>query len=217
MTLHQAEDGWCAFTLVSTAWRAVPTLLVAAVLAWPAAPTGAAADAQQPADLAALVNGDARAPGGWIDYCVASPTGGCFQMGPAVAVKADAETLALLSSVQASVDAAIEPRVEEPGIDRWEEDPRFGDCEDYALTKRKVLLAAGLPAGALRLATAYTEHGEYHAVLTVATTAGTLVLDNRFPTVRDWRSMPYRWVTLQRPDWPFRWLRLADEITAAGG
>lgn len=214
--LHQTEDGRAASAaLASRVWRAVPALAVA-ILASPTVPTEVAAEARQPADLAELVDGDARAPGGWIDYCVASPTGGCFRMGQPVAVEADSDVLALLSAVQASVDAAIEPRVEAPGIDNWEEGPSFGDCEDYALTKRRALLVAGLPAGALRLATAYTEHGEYHAVLTVATTDGTLVLDNRFPTVRDWRSMPYRWVTLQRPDWPFRWLRLADEITAAG-
>lgn len=76
-----------------------------------------------------------------------------------------------------------------------------GDCEDYALTKMKRLEEAGWPRHVLRPATCWCEphpdgEREYHAVLTVDTSAGTLVLDNRFPFVmnlKDPRMMAYKW------------------------
>jgi predicted transglutaminase-like cysteine proteinase len=81
------------------------------------------------------------------------------------------------------------------GEDRWDivEGGGTGDCEDYALTKRAALIALGWPGEALRIATAWTPSGVYHAVLTVDTDRGTYVLDNRYPRVEPWEALPYRW------------------------
>ncbi|MEW6020171.1 MAG: transglutaminase-like cysteine peptidase [Pseudomonadota bacterium] len=75
-----------------------------------------------------------------------------------------------------------------------------GDCEDYALAKRRLLLADGWPVSAVRLATCWTEREEYHAVLTVDLQgpdgAETWVLDNRFGRVQqaaDLTRIGYRW------------------------
>ena len=72
-----------------------------------------------------------------------------------------------------------------------------GDCEDYALAKRRRLLAAGFPPESLRLAVVFTEttEGRYwlerkrlgwgvggdHAVLVVTVPEGDWILDNRHP------------------------------------
>lgn len=53
-----------------------------------------------------------------------------------------------------------------------------GDCEDFALLKRKMLIERGWPASALSIAVGMTSQGEPHAVLTVATDRGSYVLDN---------------------------------------
>lgn len=53
-----------------------------------------------------------------------------------------------------------------------------GDCEDFALLKRKLLMERGWPASALSIAVGATAQGETHAVLAVATQQGTYVLDN---------------------------------------
>lgn len=74
-----------------------------------------------------------------------------------------------------------------------------GDCDDYALTKRKRLMDLGLPADDLRLATCWTEEGDYHAVLTVETSKGTMVLDNRYPFPYHWSTPSYRWHKRQKP------------------
>jgi predicted transglutaminase-like cysteine proteinase len=73
----------------------------------------------------------------------------------------------------------------------------MGDCNDYAVTKRHVLLQRGLPAKALRLSAVRTSSGEGHLVLLVVTTKGELVLDNLTDAIRPWRSTDYRWLKIQ--------------------
>jgi predicted transglutaminase-like cysteine proteinase len=53
-----------------------------------------------------------------------------------------------------------------------------GDCEDFALLKRKLLLQRGWPASALAISVGTTSSGEPHAVLVVTTVSGEYVLDN---------------------------------------
>ena len=92
--------------------------------------------------------------------------------------------------------------------DVWEIADREGDCKDIALAKRKRLLELGWPPESLRMALAYTETGEMHAVLTVDVTTtegrrGTYVLDNRFAQVEPWQVMSeygYRWVERAGPN-----------------
>jgi predicted transglutaminase-like cysteine proteinase len=80
----------------------------------------------------------------------------------------------------------IRPAGEAGDRDRWEADVAAGDCEDYALTKRRKLIALGWSARALRIAVARTASVEGHAVLVVATSQGDLVLDNCTMAVRGW-------------------------------
>src|SRR5215212_2924607 len=51
-----------------------------------------------------------------------------------------------------------------------------GDCEDFALLKRKMLIECGWPASALSISVGTTSSGEPHAVLVVATANGEYVL-----------------------------------------
>ena len=53
-----------------------------------------------------------------------------------------------------------------------------GDCEDFALLKRKLLIQRGWPAAALSIAVGTTSSGEPHAVLVVTTASGEYALDN---------------------------------------
>lgn len=147
------------------------------------------------------------APAGWLNYCLAIPAR-CARPVPSAHLTWDAETAATLRRVQREVNGSIRPVAEPPSRDAWVLEPSAGDCEDFALTKQAALRAAGLPAGALRLATAYTERGEYHTVLTAQTDRGTYVLDNRFADPLPLAEVPYRWIMVERPDQPFRWNRL---------
>jgi predicted transglutaminase-like cysteine proteinase len=84
----------------------------------------------------------------------------------------------------------------------------FGDCEDYALTKRRDLMAAGFPASALRIAVVITWRNERHAVLTVATDRGDYVLDNLTRTIRSWDDTDYQWIERQDPNNAWGWVSL---------
>lgn len=82
-------------------------------------------------------------------------------------------------------------------------DAAGGDCEDFALGKRRRLLDLGWPLEALSLATCVDETGSGHAVLLIegefAGKPGTWVLDNRRFDVVAWESLPYRWCERQAP------------------
>jgi predicted transglutaminase-like cysteine proteinase len=84
----------------------------------------------------------------------------------------------------------------------------YGNCEDYSVTKREALRKAGLPGQALRIAIVRTPNGEYHAVLTVDTDKGVLVLDNVNPSIRNWWDTPYTWLKRQAADDPLHWVTL---------
>src|SRR3954469_7578977 len=58
-----------------------------------------------------------------------------------------------------------------------------GDCEDFALLKRKLLMQQGWPASALSISVGTTSSGEAHAVLVVTTASGEYVLDNLTPSI----------------------------------
>lgn len=174
----------------------------AASVAGQATPSDGARDLDQLAD-----GSFGPAPAGWLNYCLAVPVR-CARPVSSARLPWDAETAATVRRVQREVNGSIRPEAEPPSRDAWLLGPGAGDCEDFALTKQAALRAAGLPAGALRLATAFTERGEYHTVLTAQTDRGTYVLDNRFADPLPLGEVPYRWVMLERPDRPFRWSRL---------
>lgn len=146
-------------------------------------------------------------PAGWLNWCMAG-AGRCAPATADAPLPATPGLLALLERVQAEVNRGLEPQGEPPGRDLWQVGARSGDCEDYALAKQLRLRAAGLPAGAVRLATARLAHGELHAVLTVDTDRGTLVLDNLHARVMPWRSLDYAWQRAQGGEATLLWREL---------
>ena len=75
----------------------------------------------------------------------------------------------------------------------WVEAGTLGDCEDYSLLKRQVLLKAGFNRKDLHLACCWVETGGYHCVLLCNTDKGWFVLDNRYTWLMTPKSLPYKW------------------------
>lgn len=75
----------------------------------------------------------------------------------------------------------------------WVEAGTLGDCEDYALLKRQVLLKSGFERKDLHLACCWVETGEYHCVLLCRTDKGWFVLDNRHALPMIPKSLKYAW------------------------
>jgi predicted transglutaminase-like cysteine proteinase len=87
----------------------------------------------------------------------------------------------------------------------------YGDCEDIALTKRKDLIDAGIPIGALRIAVVRTPELARHAVLTVSTDHGDFVLDSRSGDVKGWSEVPYIWIERQDANQAWAWDDLSHD------
>lgn len=84
-----------------------------------------------------------------------------------------------------------------------------GDCEDYALEKRRALIARGLPAEALAIAVADTRFGP-HAVLLINTDQGEYVLDSLTGKAMPWSKAGYRWVKRQAWGEPMSWVSITN-------
>lgn len=84
-----------------------------------------------------------------------------------------------------------------------------GDCEDYALAKRRALIAAGMSPDRLALAIVRTRRGETHAVLLADMPDGEYVLDNLSPWVVRWDRTSYEWVERQVSGTSLEWARIA--------
>jgi predicted transglutaminase-like cysteine proteinase len=125
-------------------------------------------------------------------------------LAPVERVVVSLDRLSEASEVNRSINAQIVWRSDQDqyGQDEYWTTPlafglRYGDCEDFALEKRRELLARGFPAGALALATARSAATGLHAVLIVRTDGGDYVLDNTTPWVEPWEATPYRWLRVQ--------------------
>ncbi|MFK0385437.1 transglutaminase-like cysteine peptidase [Agrobacterium sp. NPDC090273] len=132
----------------------------------------------------------------------------CRAQGTETNVELTKEKRALLQRINSEINTKIAYSEDNGADDDWKINVIQGDCEDYALTKRQQLLKAGWPSGALRIATGRLENGVGHAVLIVSTTKGDLVLDNRTNVVKPWIATQLRWVKIQSPDDPNKWLSL---------
>ncbi|HKQ54865.1 MAG TPA: transglutaminase-like cysteine peptidase [Methyloceanibacter sp.] len=89
-----------------------------------------------------------------------------------------------------------------------------GDCEDYVLLKRKLLAARGFPESTLLITVVRDENNEGHAVLTVRTDRGDLILDNKRREVMRWADTPYTFVKRQSERNPLVWISLLPPETA---
>jgi predicted transglutaminase-like cysteine proteinase len=112
-----------------------------------------------------------------------------------------------LKEVNQTINGGIIPDETELGlaVESWLIDPKRGDCNDYAVSKRHSLLSRGWPQRTLLLAEVVTVWGKHHLILLVRTKSGDLVLDNLSPQIRPWSLAPYRWIRIQSPGNPKYW------------
>jgi predicted transglutaminase-like cysteine proteinase len=192
---------------VSSLWRCAFVVVSLAIL--PAfVPVPPAAAYELAATGTPMPTGaSARPPAGLLGFCIKNlqeciPTA----EGPAE-VALTPERWRDLTEVQETINTQVRPRQNESHA--WEYAVGgSGDCNTFALEKRRALLARGWPRTALLLAAAITETNEGHLVLIVRTTAGDLVLDNRQAAVVEWSRLPYRWVSRQSEQRPAQWVSI---------
>ena len=118
-----------------------------------------------------------------------------------------------LLDVNAAVNGSVEPVTDQEFYateEFWTYPQGFGDCEDYVLMKRRMLMQRGWPASSLLITVVRQRDGSGHAVLTARTTHGDFVLDNLDYRVRLWTETPYRYVRRQSASHSGRWKAVRD-------
>jgi predicted transglutaminase-like cysteine proteinase len=118
-----------------------------------------------------------------------------------------------IASVNLAVNDSVKPMsdLDVYGKDEvWAYPHGVGDCEDYVLEKRRILLAGGIPASNLLITVVRKPDGEGHAVLTVRTDKGDFVLDNLSGAVRQWFETGYRYLKRQASDNAGHWVSIRD-------
>ncbi|RVC59217.1 MAG: transglutaminase [Mesorhizobium sp.] len=153
-------------------------------------------------------------PVGHYEFCQKLPQE-CTERTPKQApIELTRKLWAAIVNINNSVNTRITPRTD---MEMWgkEEvwsypDSGFGDCEDYALEKRRELMDIGVPAGALLMTVARQPNGDGHAVLTVRTSLGEFILDNLQPKVMAWTDTPYTYLKRQSTETSGVWVTIND-------
>jgi len=92
----------------------------------------------------------------------------------------------------------------------WTYPKSYGDCEDYVLMKRHMLMQRGWPASSLLITVVLQPNGEGHAVLTVRTDKADYILDNLRNKILPWNQTEYTYIKRQSAKHSGRWSKINE-------
>jgi predicted transglutaminase-like cysteine proteinase len=201
---------WRAKTILKGS--AAASLIAAALLGSPVAGTA------QERPLFIAIGDTARPPIGWVEFCVEyDPECKTAPSDPRDVVLTT-QAWKELERINLWVNTHVKPMTDMDHwgvVERWNyPDDGYGDCEDYALQKRKMLMQAGWPREALLMTVVRDQHGDGHAILTVKTDKGEYILDNQRDEILLWSDTGYRFVKRQSQSDPNMWVSLGDPRSA---
>jgi predicted transglutaminase-like cysteine proteinase len=157
------------------------------------------------------VYGEALPPIGFVDLCERLPDECSKIGGKPVRLSLSPERWNLIYQVNAFVNNKIAPVSDEELYGKpeyWTFPTDAGDCEDYLLLKKRYLEGLGFPSEALLITVVLDEKNQGHAVLTVTTDKGDVVLDNRRNDVLVWNETGYTYLKRQSAGDPKLWVSL---------
>jgi len=173
--------------------------------------------ADVPRATSAMIGDETAIPYGWVDFCSRQPQECEQDVLPATDLALTPATWALLRRVNRAVNRSIEPvsNLDHWGtiMDHWDypADGK-GDCKIFALEKRRLLIEQGIPRQAL-LMTIVRDHQDMgHAILTVKTNMGDLILDNLSDEIESWNATGYRFVKRQSQEDPNVWVSILPDV-----
>ncbi|WP_051383113.1 transglutaminase-like cysteine peptidase [Bradyrhizobium sp. WSM3983] len=175
--------------------------------------------------LFAAIGNATKAPNGWLQLCAANAEECKPTADQAREMTLTPDLLQQLYEINKYVnDRVIWTSDAElyGATERWAYPLDRGDCEDMVLLKRRMLTKAGWPQGAL-LITIVEERGQgsqvsqgsqvktRHAVLTVRSDRGEMILDNQTPEILFWYETSYRYLSRQSAADPNVWVSYGAE------
>ena len=186
------------------------TTLVSAVIFTAVTLSSAAATGRS---IFMAVNGKTSQPIGHHEFCEAHAEDCSIRSSTRVRVKLDAARWRDLNQINTTVNTGIRPATDEDlfGLPEvWTYPDEAGDCEDFVLLKQRKLMERGWPAAALLITVVRQTNGDGHAVLTVTTDHGDLILDNLVPDVKLWSDTSYRYLKRQSEYDTGAWMAIED-------
>jgi predicted transglutaminase-like cysteine proteinase len=166
------------------------------------------------------ITGNAAPPIGHYEFCKENPRECAFAGGDAGPIILTQDSWKTILQINYTVNTTIKPMtdMELYGVEeKWAIPTTAGDCEDFALLKRKQLIDAGFSPSDLLMTVVLQPNGEGHAVLTVRTDRGDFVLDNMRNKVKLWSETEYTFLKRQSVDDPARWVKIQDGRAVAVG
>lgn len=198
---------------------AAAALLLA--LASPAvAVTGTPAVRSEDTTATAPTFGRTLPPVGFVKFCGRHPEACAARAAGKLRPRLNARQWELVNRINTYVNADVQPASDAETYgeaEHWDYPARRGDCEDYALLKQHYLEALGIPRSALLLTVVLDDRDEGHAVLTLATSEGDFILDNRRDGVRRWSDQDYTFLKRQSQRDPRDWLALVPDPQRTAG
>ena len=193
--------------------KQVASVLLCVVALIALSPYAEAGDAL-PITTASLAGNSTMAPIGWIGFCKKNPTDCNVPSVKATRVTLTDDIWNMLVVTNSSVNQTVEAASDMAhwGMNESWDYPTDGkgDCEDYALQKRKMLIKAGLARQALPITVVLDRHGDGHAVLMVRTDHGDFILDNQYREIMAWDRTGYTYLRRMSDENPNAWIAMKD-------
>ncbi|MEY9782809.1 transglutaminase-like cysteine peptidase [Sinorhizobium fredii] len=159
-------------------------------------------------------------PIGHFEFCQKNRSECGVRSRAGAAPRVTASGWAVIRQVNAAVNREISPVTDQELLGRdevWSYPKGRGDCEDFALEKRRRLMQRGFAAGNLLMTVVRKPDGEGHAVLTVRTAQGDFILDNLENSVKLWTKTPYRFLKRQASNNSGRWVTIDNSAEVLVG
>ena len=164
----------------------------------------------------ALSSGVTRPVPAWNRFCEQNPAECSVDRSEPDTIKLTAKIWQQIVAVNVEVNKGVRPLTDEdhwgiPDVWGYPTDGQ-GDCEDYQLQKRKLLVEQGLPRRAMRMTVVIDERGDGHAVLMIRTDRGDFILDNKLQSVLPWHRTGYIYIKREGQDGP-AWTSLGGAMS----
>jgi predicted transglutaminase-like cysteine proteinase len=155
--------------------------------------------------------GKSLPPVGYVDFCARGEEECTATGGKNERLAMSPDNWNMLVQVNTYVNGKIRPQSDSDlyhVAEKWTYPTSAGDCEDYALLKKRYLQSMGFSAHELLITVLLDEKGEGHAVLTIVTDNGDFIMDNRRDDILRWDQTPYKFLKRQSQLNPRHWLSL---------
>ena len=167
-----------------------------------------------PRPIASMITGSVTSqPIGHYEFCERLPNECNIKSPPAAPEKISADQWDMIRGINKAVNARYIPQtdLETYGQEEyWAFPTVYADCEDYALEKRKELIAQGIAVSDLLMTVVRKPDGEGHAVLTLRTANGDFILDNLSEDILPWYQTPYTYLKRQATFNTGRWVTIEN-------